>query len=83
VNVEQFIAIAAPVAILLGPLVAFMLRVSNQLGRIEERIKADHQILREIVDRHDKQLHDLRNTIHGLNLRLVAKGVLQDKPHHE
>ena len=82
-TVEQFITLAAPVAILLGPLVAFMLNVSNRLGRIEERIKADHQILREIVDRHDRQLHDLKNTIHSLNLRLVAKGVLTDKAHHE
>lgn len=78
-SVEQFITLAAPVALLLGPLVAFMLNITNRLGRIEERIRADHQSLHEIVDRHDRQLHDLRNTIHGLNLRLAAKGVLADK----
>lgn len=82
-TVEQFLTLAVPVVVLLGPLVAFMFHVSARLGRIEERMTADRERIAEILDRHDRHIHDLRNRVHQLNLQLVARGVLPLEPKHE
>lgn len=72
-TVEQVLAIAVPAGALLAPLFGILFRISGRLSRIEERLAADGRRMDEMLARHDRQIHDIRNTLHGISLQMALR----------
>lgn len=70
-TVEQILAVAVPAAALLAPLFGMLFRISGRLSRIEERLAADGRRMDEVLSRHDRQIHDIRNSLHGISLQMA------------
>lgn len=72
-TVEQLLAIAVPFTVILGPLFAMMFGIGSRLSRIEQRLDGDMKRNDEILSRHDRAIHEIRNSLHAISLQLAAQ----------
>lgn len=72
-NVEQVLAVAVPVAVLMGPLFAILFSIQHRLSRIEQRLDSEARRADEILARHDKSIHEIRNSLHAIALQVAVK----------
>ena len=71
-NVETLLAVAVPFTIVLGPLFAMLFSINTRLSRIEQRLDGDGKRNDEILARHDKAIHEIRNSLHAIGLQLAS-----------
>lgn len=68
---EQLLAVAVPLAALLAPLFGMLFRIGARLSRIEERLASDSRRIDETLARHDRHIHDVRNTLQSISLQMA------------
>lgn len=80
---EDFLKIAVPLTVILGPLFASMFTIHAKLARIEQRLDGEKERIEEAIDRHDKHIHEIRNSLHLISINLAKKGFaeLAEKEH--
>jgi len=74
-TIESFLAIAVPMTVILGPLFGIFVR----LGKIEQRLDGDKERLDDTLDRHDRHIHEIRNSLHLISISLARKGIEPSK----
>lgn len=72
-SIEQLLAIAVPFTVIVGPLFAMLFGIGSRLAKIEARLDGDAKRNDEILARHDKAIHDIRNSLHAISLQ-IEKG---------
>jgi hypothetical protein len=72
-NIEQLLAFAVPFTVILGPLFAMLFNIGNRLTKIEQRLDGDMRRNDEILARHDKAIHDIRNSLHAISLQIASQ----------
>jgi len=77
-TIEQLLAVAVPITVILGPLFAMLMGIGQRLAKIEQQLKSEGQRVDEILARHDKNIHEIRNALHLISLQIAAK-----EKHHE
>lgn len=70
-TVEMLLAIAVPFTVILGPLFASLFTISSRLAKIEQRLESDNRRVDEILVKHDKHIHEVRNSLHQISLQLA------------
>ena len=70
-SIEQLLAIAVPFTVILGPLFAMMLGIGSRLSKIEQRLESDGKRTDEILSKHDRHIHEIRNSLHQISLQLA------------
>jgi hypothetical protein len=70
-TIEQLLAIAVPFTVILGPLFAMMLGIGSRLSKIEQRLESDGKRTDEILSKHDRHIHEIRNSLHQISLQLA------------
>lgn len=70
-TVEMLLAIAVPFTVILGPLFASLFAISSRLAKIEQRLESDTRRVDEILVKHDKHIHEIRNSLHQISLQLA------------
>jgi len=71
-TVETLISVAVPFTVILGPLFAVLFQISSRLSRIEQRLESDNKRVDEILNKHDKHIHEVRNSLHTISLQLAV-----------
>jgi hypothetical protein len=70
-SVEMLLAIAVPFTVILGPLFASLFTISSRLAKIEQRLESDNRRVDEILVKHDRHIHEVRNSLHQISLQLA------------
>jgi hypothetical protein len=70
-TIEQLLAIAVPFTVILGPLFAMMFGIGSRLSKIEQRLESDGKRTDEILSKHDRHIHEIRNSLHQISLQLA------------
>jgi hypothetical protein len=70
-SIEQLLAIAVPFTVILGPLFAMMFGIGSRLSKIEQRLESDGKRTDEILSKHDRHIHEIRNSLHQISLQLA------------
>lgn len=78
-TVETLLAIAVPFTVILGPLFASMFGIHSRLAKIEQQLESDHKRIDEILVRHDRHIHEIRNSLHAISLQLAAYEQAKEK----
>jgi len=73
VSIEQLLAVAVPFTVVLGPLFAMLFNIGQRLTKIEQRLEGDMRRNDEILARHDKAIHDIRNSLHAISLQIASQ----------
>jgi len=71
---EDVLKIVGPVVVVLSPLFTLLFSVQSRLSRIEERLTLDKEKIEESLNKHDRHIHDIRNTLTGILLTLAKRG---------
>ena len=74
-NFEDVIKIVVPIAMLLAPLFKILFSISTRLQSIEKQIELDKVRIEEILDRHDRHIHDIRNNLTAVTILMARKGI--------
>lgn len=80
-TIDDLIKVAVPMMILLTPLFAAMFSIQSRLARIEQRLDLDKERIEESLKRHDKHIHEIRNSLHLISLLLAKKGMFDENMH--
>ena len=67
----MLLAVAVPFTVILGPLFASLFTISSRLAKIEQRLESDNRRVDEILVKHDKHIHEVRNSLHQISLQLA------------
>lgn len=70
-TIETLLGIAVPFTVILGPLFASLFTISSRLAKIEQRLESDNRRVDEILVKHDKHIHEIRNSLHNISLQLA------------
>lgn len=70
-TIESLIGIAVPFTVILGPLFAILFGISNRLAKIEQKLESDNRRVDEILHKHDRHIHEIRNSLHQISLQLA------------
>ncbi len=70
----MLLAVAVPFTVILGPLFASLFTISSRLAKIEQRLESDNKRVDEILVKHDKHIHEIRNSLHAISLQLALAG---------
>mgnify|MGYP002261951572 CR=1 FL=1 len=70
-TIETLLGIAVPFTVILGPLFASLFTISSRLAKIEQRLESDNRRVDEILNKHDKHIHEVRNSLHQISLQLA------------
>jgi hypothetical protein len=71
-TIENLLAVAVPFTVILGPLFAVLFGISNRLSKIEQRLEGDGKRTDEILHKHDRHIHEIRNSLHNISLQLAV-----------
>lgn len=74
-TIEDFLKIAVPMTVVLGPLFAAFFSISSRLAKIEERIGGEKERIEDALRRHDRHIHEIRNSLHHISLSLARQGI--------
>lgn len=69
---ELLVAIIGTAFTIVSPIVAVMFSIGARLTRIETQLRGDARRVDEILLKHDRHLHELRNSLHAISLQLAA-----------
>lgn len=72
-TIETLLALAVPFTVILGPLFAALFTMTARLAKIEQRLDGDSKQNTEVLQRHDKAIHDIRNSLHAISLQLARR----------
>lgn len=72
-NFEEFLKIAVPMTVVLGPLFAAFFSISSRLAKIEERIGGENKRIDEALARHENHIHEIRNSLQVITLDLARR----------
>lgn len=78
-TIESLIGIAVPFTVILGPLFAILFGISNRLAKIEQKLESDNRRVDEILHKHDRHIHEIRNSLHQISLQLAMVERKEDK----
>ena len=70
-TIETLLGVAVPFTVILGPLFAILFGISSRLSKIEQRLEGDGKRTDEILHKHDKHIHEIRNSLHQICLQLA------------
>jgi hypothetical protein len=70
-TIESLLGIAVPFTVILGPLFAILFGISNRLAKIEQKLESDNRRVDEILHKHDRHIHEIRNSLHQISLQLA------------
>lgn len=70
-TIETLLGVAVPFTVILGPLFAILFGISSRLSKIEQRLEGDGKRTDEILHKHDKHIHEIRNSLHQISLQLA------------
>jgi hypothetical protein len=79
---DDFLKIALPMMVLLSPLFASMFSIQSRLAKIEQRLDLDKERIEESLLRHDRHIHEIRNSLQLISLLLAKKGIYENSDHH-
>lgn len=82
-TVETLLGIAVPFTVILGPLFASLFGIFIRLGKIEQRLDGDKERLDETLRRHDRHIHEIRNSLQLISLSLARKGIETQKQENQ
>jgi len=71
-TVETLLGIAVPFTVILGPLFATLYGIGSRLAKIEQRLESDNKRVDEILIKHDRHIHEIRNSLHQISLQLAV-----------
>ena len=71
-TIETLLGIAVPFTVILGPLFAVLFGISGKLAKIEQRLESDNKRVDEILHKHDRHIHEIRNSLHQISLQLAT-----------
>lgn len=80
-NVETFLSIAVPFTVVLGPLFAVLFGISSRLAKIEQRLEGDNKRVDEILFKHDRHIHEVRDSLHQISVQLAIMERKKDITH--
>jgi len=72
---EDFLKIAVPMTVVLGPLFAAFFSISSRLAKIEQRLDGEKERIEDALRRHDRHIHEIRNSLHMISLSLARRGI--------
>jgi hypothetical protein len=72
-SLEQILPYAVASVTLLGPLFGFCFSIISRLAKIEERLSAEDVRVKDSLERHDRHIHEIRNHLQAISLRLARK----------
>lgn len=78
-TIESLLGIAVPFTVILGPLFAILFGISNRLAKIEQKLESDNRRVDEILHKHDRHIHEIRNSLHQISLQLAMVERKEDK----
>jgi hypothetical protein len=81
-NFEEVIKIILPMTILLTPLFATMFSIHSRLARIEQRLDLDKERIEESLTRHDRHIHEIRNSLQFISILLAKRGIYEEEKEH-
>lgn len=70
-TIETLLALAVPFTVILGPLFAALFTITARLAKIEQRLDGDSKHNTDVLQRHDKAIHDIRNSLQAIALQLA------------
>ena len=70
---EDFLKIAVPMTVVLGPLFAAFFSISSRLAKIEERIGGENKRIDEALARHENHIHEIRNSLQAITLDIARR----------
>jgi hypothetical protein len=73
VSFEDFLKIAVPMTVVLGPLFAAFFSISSRLAKIEERIGGENKRIDEALARHEHHIHEIRNSLQAITLDIARR----------
>jgi hypothetical protein len=73
VTIEDFLKIAVPMTVVLGPLFAAFFSISSRLAKIEERIGGENKRIDEALKRHETHIHEIRNSLQAITLDIARR----------
>lgn len=71
-TIETLLGVAVPFTVVLGPLFAVLFGISSRLARIEQRLESDNKRVDEILAKHDRHIHEVRNSLYQISLQLAV-----------
>lgn len=74
-TIETLLAIAVPFTVILGPLFATLFGIGARLSKIEQKLEGDSKRVDEILAKHDRHIHEVRNSLHAISLQLAAHDI--------
>jgi hypothetical protein len=81
-NIETLLGIAVPFTVILGPLFASLFTISSRLAKIEQRLEGDNKRVDEILNKHDRHIHEVRDSLHRISLQLaIMERQKKETPH--
>jgi hypothetical protein len=72
-SLDQILPYAIASVTLLGPLFGFCFSIISRLAKIEERLNSEDVRVKESLGRHDRHIHEIRNHLQAISLRLARK----------
>jgi SHS2 domain-containing protein len=72
-SLDQILPYAIASVTLLGPLFGFCFSIISRLAKIEERLNSEDVRVKESLERHDRHIHEIRNHLQAISLRLARK----------
>lgn len=78
-TVDDVLKILIPIFILVAPLFKMLFSISSRLDKIEQRLEMEREQIDEILDRHDRHIHEIRNSLTAITLLLARKGITHDE----
>lgn len=72
-SLDQIIPYAVATVTLIGPLFASMFAIHTRLARIEQRLDGEKERMEESLQRHERHIHEIRNSLQCISLQLAKK----------
>ena len=76
---EDVLKIVVPVAVIVAPLFKILFTINSRLDRIEQRLEMERKQIDDVLARHDRHIHEIRNSLTAITLLLARKGITDEQ----
>lgn len=75
---DDVLKILVPMFVMVAPLFKMLFSINSRLDKIEQRLDLEKRQVDEILTRHDRHIHEIRNSLTAITLLLARKGITHD-----
>lgn len=76
---DDVLKIVLPIAVIVAPLFKILFTINSRLDRIEQRLDMEKKQIDEVLERHDRHIHEIRNSLTAITLLLARKGITHEE----